>query len=240
MGQGGNGATGTAMKRTLSLAGQETSYVLKRSSRRSVGLRIDMRGLTVSAPLRMAENRLEGILHQKSAWILKKMEEMRGWSAPKWSEGEVAAYLGRDYTLRFFQASRVDVSIRDEFLEVSLPDASPSKVEAAVEGWYRRQALPHFAARIAHYCPKLGVGLPKLFLSNAKTRWGSCNSKGEVRLNWRLIRMAPDLIDYVVAHELAHLIEMNHSAAFWHRVEAIFPGYATARATLKRSRNAMW
>ncbi|MBY0578997.1 MAG: M48 family metallopeptidase [Burkholderiales bacterium] len=229
------------MKHTVRLLGQETSYTLKRSSRRTVGLRIDTQGLTVSTPLRMPEKTIENILHEKSAWILKKLEELRSKPAPlqNWGEGEAVPFLGKNYILRISMADRTRIGTGEGFLEVALPDPEPSKIGAAVESWYKRRARAHFAERIAHYCPMLEVKLPRLFLSSAKTRWGSCNSKREIRLNWRLIRISPDLIDYVVAHELAHLIEMNHSAAFWNTVGKIYPEYRTARATLKRSHHPM-
>lgn len=88
--------------------------------------------------------------------------------------------------------------------------------------------------RVALYADKLGVPLPKVKLSNARTRWGSCSSHGTVCLNWRLIQLPPALLDYVVAHELSHLIEMNHSPAFWKVVERIYPDYRQAQRDLKQ------
>lgn len=113
---------------------------------------------------------------------------------------------------------------------------SPQQIEHVVMNWYFEQAHACFKARIAHYSPKLGVvvtRLPHFRLSRAKTRWGSCNSKGVIHLNWRLIQLPIELIDYVVAHELSHLIEMNHSPAFWAQVERIYPNFRAARTRLK-------
>lgn len=90
-----------------------------------------------------------------------------------------------------------------------------------------------FSKRIALYAIKLGVPQPQLRLSRAKNQWGSCDSRGIVHLNWQLIQMPPHLIDYVVSHELSHLIEMNHSRAFWKIVESIYPNYLAARLELK-------
>lgn len=230
------------MIRTVRLMGQETRYVLKRSSRRSVGLKIDTQGLTVSIPLRMPENAIERILYEKSGWILKKLQEACARSAPvpEWRDGERFAFLGNHYALRTRMSPKVEIGINGEFLDVAMPDPQASEIAVVVEDWYKQQALDFFAERIAHFCPKLGVALPRLFLSSAKTRWGSCNSKGEVRLNWRLMFMPRHLVDYVVSHELAHLIEMNHSAAFWKKVGEIYPEHKTARAALKRSRHPVW
>lgn len=99
--------------------------------------------------------------------------------------------------------------------------------------WYNKQAVTCFNKRVEWYANMLGVPAPSVRLSRAKTRWGSCNSHGVIRLNWRLIQMPIHLVDYVVAHELAHLIEMNHSPVFWHLVKSIFPDYQAARLELK-------
>ena len=106
--------------------------------------------------------------------------------------------------------------------------------ERIVMDWYRSQALACFGERIAFYAPRLGVALPQLRLSYARTLWGSCNTRGVIHLNWRLIQKPLHLVDYVVAHELSHLIEMNHSSAFWRTVERVYPNYAAARKELKK------
>jgi predicted metal-dependent hydrolase len=101
-----------------------------------------------------------------------------------------------------------------------------------VQGWLQRQARRVFEERCAHYAERLGVRVRRLALSSAQTRWGSANADGAVRLNWRLIHFALPTIDYVVAHELAHLREMNHSARFWDVVRSVMPDYERARDAL--------
>ncbi len=99
--------------------------------------------------------------------------------------------------------------------------------------WYRRHAESLFAERVAHYAPLLNVAPRALKLSSAKTQWGSCTARGTVRLNEQLIRLPLRLIDYVVVHELAHLREMNHSAACWDVVGSACPNYTKLRRELK-------
>jgi predicted metal-dependent hydrolase len=89
---------------------------------------------------------------------------------------------------------------------------------------------------MAYYATKLSVPHPQLRLSRAKTQWGSCDMRGIVHLNWRLIQLSLSLVDYVVAHEMSHLIEMNHSSAFWKTVESIYPNYLVVREELRRLR----
>jgi predicted metal-dependent hydrolase len=102
-----------------------------------------------------------------------------------------------------------------------------------VQGWLQRQALALFEERCHLYAMQLGVSIRRLRLSSAQTRWGSASADGTVRLNWRLIHFALPTIDYVVAHELAHLREMNHSPAFWEVVRSVMPDYELRRGSLK-------
>ena len=223
------------MKHVL-LSGLKTHYVLKRSSRKSVGLRITPEGLSVSAPHRLPEHVIENLLLEKSAWILKKLEEARPQPAPTWLDGESLPLLGQAYLLKTSHSSKKSVALSHDGIEVRMPDPSPEKVEAMVQLWYKKRALECFSERVGHYCKRLGLIEPRLFLSNAKTRWGSCNSKREVRLNWRLVKLPIELVDYVVVHELAHLVELNHSKAFWDAVGRAYPDYRRARQELKRIR----
>jgi predicted metal-dependent hydrolase len=114
----------------------------------------------------------------------------------------------------------------------SSPPADAAVVEKAVVDWYRKQALPHFAQRAFFFARLHGLTPPRVFISSANSRWGSCNSRREVRFSWRLIKARPALIDYVVCHELAHLRHMNHSAAFWQEVERMCPDYRELKAEL--------
>ena len=99
--------------------------------------------------------------------------------------------------------------------------------------WYKKQAALDFARRLEVFAAKLGVPTPPLTLSNAQSRWGSCNSRGEVRLSWRLLQAPPHIINYVICHELAHLKQMNHSAKFYAVLESLFPNYKVAEKELK-------
>jgi predicted metal-dependent hydrolase len=87
---------------------------------------------------------------------------------------------------------------------------------------------------VADFCARFTLPAPKVIVSNAESRWGSCNVKREVRLSWRLMKAPPRVIDYVVAHELAHLKHMDHSAAFWALVARMYPQYTSAQQLLKR------
>ena len=212
------------------LAQREISYLLKRSPmRRRAVLTVDENGLTVSVPWRTSERYIARFLEESAHWVLRKLD---AWEARKpaqrlWHSGELLDYLGRQLRLHVLSGPYALTTLQDgDVLQVALNDpAHTEAVRAAVVKWYRRHALVHFRDRVIHYSAALGVAPPQVFISSARTRWGSCNAKGEVRLNWRLMQAAPPVIDYVVAHELAHLKELNHSTRFWRVVERIYPEF---------------
>ncbi len=119
-------------------------------------------------------------------------------------------------------------------LRLGLPlNAEPPQIRDAVQAWLMRQAKALFVERLDHYAPQLGVQWHKVSLSSAATRWGSASANGAIRLNWRLVHHKPDVIDYVVAHELSHLRVMDHSPRFWETVQSVMPDYAQRRRVLK-------
>lgn len=229
----------SAETRIISLAGRDIPYLLKRSPRRrTIGLRIDRHGLSVSAPPRAALRYIEDLLRQKAGWVLEKLD---AWTqnSPEpfaWTDGALLLYLGGDLPLRVTGGHRrASARLAGEALLVSVPDsADAAAVQRAVLRWYRREAQMLFAQRVAHIATRMGVTVAKVALSSARTRWGCCNAKGEIRLNWRLIQAPISQLDYVVAHELAHIVELNHSPRFWAVVKNAYPAYEEVRRALRR------
>ncbi|HVY07291.1 MAG TPA: SprT family zinc-dependent metalloprotease [Burkholderiales bacterium] len=224
--------------KSIRLRDRDIAYLLKRSQqRRSIVLTVDEHGLTVSAPWRSTEKRIAGVIRESEAWVLKKLDVWSAYPAraQTWMTGDRIKYLGRDLVLELVRDAIAPSAVlqEDGRLRIGLADpADTEAVKAAVVKWYRRHAQPNFLQRVDEFSARLGVGVPRVFLSSARTRWGSCNARREVRLNWRLIQCVQPTIDYVVVHELAHLIEMNHSRRFWKLVAAACPHYREACAEL--------
>lgn len=107
--------------------------------------------------------------------------------------------------------------------------------EKRLEALYRKAAREYFPKRVSHYAHILGVTYGKISIRDQKTRWGSCSSEGNLSFNWRLILAPPDVLDYVVVHELCHRKEMNHSPRFWSLVESLMPDYKKQRKWLKEN-----
>jgi predicted metal-dependent hydrolase len=225
--------------RTLRLDGQEIPYLLKRSpKRRTIGLCIDHRGLTVNAPQRAADSRLEQVLRERSGWLFDKLREWQERQPASFNcaDGETLLFLGSELVLRLTEGGpRAQPRLlEDDTLVVKVPDTEDAAVvRCKLELWYRAEARRHFVQRLEHYAHRMGLAVRNVALSGARTRWGSCNSHGDIRLSWRLIQAPISQIDYVVVHELAHIRELNHSPRFWAIVEETLPHYAAAQRALK-------
>ena len=221
---------------TLS-SGETISYLLEHRARRTVGLKITENGLVVHAPKRIFAFQLNQILQNKSGWILSKLQHRAANQVAKmaWVDGEQLYYLGQTIQLHILENSS-NKSPQFEANNLTLATPSPNNhalISRKIIAWYKKNAAIDFSRRLEIFAAKLGVNAPPLTLSNAKSRWGSCNSRGEVRLNWRLLQAPPHIINYVICHELAHLKEMNHSAKFWAVVGQLFPDYKAAEKELK-------
>jgi predicted metal-dependent hydrolase len=229
---------GAGLRSTL-LEGQRVDYTLRRSRRRTLGFQIDERGLTVSAPSWYPLRELDAALQEKAGWILAKLVEWREYQqrrerlAIRWADGESLRYLGR--VLRMNLCSRTDGVVRDgAALRIGLPPGAGShQMRDRVHAWLQAEATRIFGERLPIFCERLGRMPTRWGLSSARTRWGSCTADGVIRLNWRLVHFPLELIDYVIAHEVAHLKELNHSAEFWSTVGELMPGYREARERLR-------
>jgi len=219
----------------LPLSGGHVEYVLvRRKGRRGVGLKVDETGLTVSAPVTMPRGRVEDFVRESERWVLRKIAEWSARQVPavSWEEGAALPFLGRLLVLKLPAGARTHVEQVGDELRVSTRIPGTEAVRRAVIDWYKRSARAHLEERVAVLSARAGITPPRMFLSSAMSRWGSCNSRREVRLAWRLVKAPAQMIDYVVCHELAHLRHMNHSAAFWAEVARQCPDYRRLREAL--------
>jgi predicted metal-dependent hydrolase len=223
-------------RRVIQLRGQVLQYVLVRRRRRSIGLKVDETGLTVSAPLREPYHHLDQVVVEREAWIVEKLAQMQARRLPerKWKSGERLPLLGGELELYLYRTyTRAEPIRSSSRILVGVADIHDAEsVRGRVAAWYRRLAQQHFAERIAALAPRLDVPPPPFKLSEARTAWGVCTPEGQLRLSWRLIKAPAEQIDYVVAHELAHLRHMDHSSAFWRTVASIYPDYQRERKAL--------
>lgn len=221
--------------RRLQLGSRIVAYKLTRSHRRTIGITIDQRGLRIGAPRHTALQEIESFMRRHAEWILRKLDEWKDAASVGpfiVHDGAALPLLGETWSIRLAKGMQ-RASWRHETRELALEMRAGSDPRQLLRRVLQGRALEHFRTRVDVYAKRLGRLSPPLSLSSAQSRWGSCSHRGGIRLNWRLIHLPHAQIDYVVAHELAHLVEMNHSPRFWSQVERLFPDYVSARDLLK-------
>ncbi len=244
-----------AAEHEIRLSKAVVSYEIKRARRRSIGMVVGVEGLSVRAPKWVSPNDIESALRAKERWICTKLVEQRERAHKQmsarieWREGALVPFMGEQLIIvldprvqgaelapRQPSAEPALPGVPTRTLHLGLPEhADAEQIRDLVQSWLQREALAFFVDRVAHFAPQLGVMVKQVKLSTAKTRWGSASVDGTIRLHWRLVHFSASVIDYVVAHELAHLREMNHSPRFWEVVRSVMPEFDTARDHLRHA-----
>jgi predicted metal-dependent hydrolase len=198
--------------------------------------------IDVLVPSCMPAKHIEQFVLSKSKWIDKKLhfnEKIRLQHSPKeFVTGETFNFLGKLFQLKVTHENNGPILLNNNDLIIHVSSRLTEEkqkrfIRKKLFDWYREQAEQHFSERALHFSKRIGKAPTLTSIKNYKSRWGSCHHNGRIFFNWRLI-MAPEwIIDYVVVHELCHLVHHNHSPAFWQLVEAIAPDYRNAKTWLK-------
>lgn len=234
--------------REVQTESQPIGFVLRRSRRKSIGLVITDDGLQVTAPNWVTLGQIDAAVQEKTRWILEKLrlrhdrQQQLAMADTQWKDGTHIPYLGRRIELGLghygqahsFSGQHLAPQDGDKLLLALPRDADHQRVRDSVHAWLQARAREWFDLRLNHFLAANGLAINHWRLSSASTRWGSCSSDGNIMLNWRLIHFGPDIIDYVVVHEIAHLRQMNHSKDFWREVGRMLPGFESARNALRR------
>jgi predicted metal-dependent hydrolase len=234
----------TKKHRTVALQGHTIPWLLKRTRRKTVGMSIGQGFIQVHAPRWVPVGDIEIILKEKSKWLLarfsewQQQERLRLPPEQQWAHGAVLPYLGKPMTILL--SAGLKTTQWDDFpreLQLALPhDAGIDQIRDTVHAWLQAQARILFKERLKRLSAESGRQYSKFSLSNARGRWGSCTEDGHIRLNWRLIHFSQEVIDYVIAHELAHTYTMDHSTGFWNEVADILPRFEEGKSVLKKIR----
>lgn len=234
--------------REVQTEAQVIGFVLRRSRRKSIGLIINDDGLQVTAPNWVTLTQIDEAVREKTRWIVEKLrlhherQQHLAMEDAYWTHGAHIPYMGQRIELRLghpgqahqFSGQRFEPQEHDRLLLALPREADHMRVRDSVHIWLQAAARHWFEQRIQHFLTANGLTIKRWRLSSAGTRWGSCSSEGNIMLNWRLIHFDHAIIDYVIAHEIAHLRHMNHSKDFWREVERILPGFESARNALRR------
>ncbi len=205
---------------------------------KSADLRVEEGAVSVIVPKDLPLERIEKLLHDKQRWIKEKLilqREAMPSSGKQFISGESLPYLGRNYRLKVERAPFAPVKLIQGRLVASLPHGSdePHMVRNALIRWYRKHAEVKLREKAERYAKVVGVEPRSIGIQTFKSRWGSCSAKGDLLFNWKVIMAPNSVCDYVVVHELCHLIHHDHSANFWKEVARVMPDYADRKEWLK-------
>lgn len=216
----------------------ELSYTTQRSAkRRKLTVTVERdRSIVVHAPAGVSDEKIRRAVESKRQWIHDKIRHPQKYQAlphPPGKElvsGEAALYLGRQYRIEVVNRGLAEIEFNQRF---RIPARQGKKRAEVLREWYISRATEKIIPRVQLHARALGVALAKVKIMDSRYRWGSCTMHNNVNFNWRLIKAPMFVIDYVIVHELAHLIEANHTLRFWNIVRAQTPTMDKAKAWLK-------
>ncbi|GAB7012624.1 M48 family metallopeptidase [Halolamina salina] len=211
----------------IELLGNTIEYEVRHSINASKPrIDVDIHGVTVVLPEPSSVTPAE-LLRDNAAWVVEKMRGFEKYREQvperQFEEGESFPYLGEEHEVVVEQ--RPSSSVGDDTLRLAKHHVEDTSIERALETLYRRNARQRFERRADHFAKEMGVEYEKIEVRNQRTKWGSCSSNGTLGLNWRLMMAPPEIVDYVVVHEIAHLREANHGSDFWSLVAEHDPEY---------------
>jgi predicted metal-dependent hydrolase len=227
--------------RYVQLGTRVVTYRLRRARRKTIGLSVGRNGLTASAPRWVPVAEIEAFMRTKARWVCAKLDDQARRARPpfEWRVGASLPLLGQTATLALAPHLRT-TRLAGDRIEVALgQDAPITTLRESVLRFLRVHARGLFDERVGLMAGRAGRTAPPTRISNARTQWGSCQPDGRIFLSWRLVHLDLHLVDYVVAHEVAHLEEMNHSPRFWSAVEELYPDWRAARRELREREHAL-
>lgn len=216
-------------------------YTLAVALRRTIAISVapDLR-VTVTVPPDTPLDSIEARVRQRAAWIVRQQRDLEQYlpaTPPRqYRSGETHRYLGRQYRLKVIQNTPDAVQRTRGWLYVSTPHTSDrAHVQALVQGWYHTEAEQVFGERLDAMLPRFaqhGITRPAVIIKPLQARWGSCAGAGAITLNVRLMQVPATCIEYVIVHELCHLVEHNHSTRFYALLDRMLPDWRARRQTL--------
>lgn len=240
---GHNGINGNNGGGRIRLGESEVSYYIRYSKKaKRPALKIDVKsGLEVILPERHGAVKPEQLIKSRESWVLAGLERAallkEQIERRSSEENRVVLYLGQEYSMVKIIRKDVSPSVKkdDDRFYVTVPDDTREKTEAVLEKWYRNEAQKIFNERARAIGDKMKLKYNRVFVRSQKTRWGSCSRLKNLSFNWRLVMAPAQVIDYLVIHEMAHIMEMNHSVNFWRLVEGACPDYRAPRKWLREN-----
>ena len=215
----------------------DMNYEVIFSKRNTITITVERdRAIIVRAPEGANPDRIKSVVESKNRWIFKKLRHPQkynnGVKKKEFVSGETVLYLGRNYRLEVENDSDESIRFIGKFVITSV---TPDRADKLFTDWYTQKAKRKIIPRAFYYDRDMGVKFNEIKISDMKVRWGSCTPRNNLHFNWKLIKAPMYVVDYIIVHELAHLLEKNHTSSFWNIVQAQIPGYLKARDWLKEN-----
>ncbi|MFW5450040.1 MAG: M48 family metallopeptidase [Methylophagaceae bacterium] len=216
--------------------------VIRTGRRKTTCIQINNGQVIIRVPKKLSVDKIDVLIDSRTRWIKQKLLQQQQLPPLKYKQyvnGEEVYYLGRRYQLKVLIAAKQTVKLSHGYLHVQINKKEPAAIRTALKKWYLEHARQQLESRVKQFSKMMQVFPVSIQVREYKARWGSCSSKGHIKFNWKLIMAASDVVDYVVVHELCHLIEHNHSANFWTLVKTILPDYEIQRQWLRQQGHSL-
>ena len=215
--------------------------VVRTDRKRSASIRLLGDLVKVSVPMTLSDSRIRNLVTKRTPWIKNKLREQsdRPITPPKeYVSGETVTYLGKNYRLKVLIGDQPSMKLRGGYVEatVTKADIDPkNSIRSLLKEWYKSHAENRIGEKTKRFAKIIGVKPSSVTVKDYKSRWGACSISGDISFNWRIIIAPHSIIDYVVIHELCHMLEHNHSSKYWKHVERYVPNWKECREWLKHN-----
>ena len=219
--------------------------VIRTDRKKSASISLQGDLVKVSVPTTLSDRRVQDLVTKRTSWIKIKLQEQSNRPIPaprEYISGETLTYLGKNYRLNVLIGEQPSVKLRRGYVEVTISDTDvdpKTTVHSLLQDWYRSHAQKRLEEKTSHLAEIIGVNPSSVTVKNYKSRWGSCSTKGDISYNWKIIMAPQSIVDYVIIHELCHILEHNHSSTYWKHVERHVPNWREYKEWLKHNEMAM-
>lgn len=222
---------------------QTIDYHIIYKKRKTLGIYIDVYGnIELRVPKDTADEQIHQLIESKWSWIITQQSEMKektkGFKERVYEEGEMFLYLGKNYPIRILEDETVSceaVQLKGEELLINIKVYHEDHIKKLLKRFYCKQCKTLIEERIRYYQPKFKVKPRSFKISHNKKTWGTCNAHRELTFNWKLAMAPLDVVDYIVIHEMCHMVHLNHDRSFWRLVGKYIPDYEERQAWLSQS-----
>jgi len=215
--------------------------VIRTDRKRSASISLSNDLVKVTVPSTLSDNRIRDLVNKRTPWIQQKLQEQSDRPSPiskEFVSGETVPYLGKNYRLKVLKGNCPSIKMHLGYLEVTVLEGdsdSKTSIRLLLTDWYKYHAERRLIEKTKRFSKVIGVKPNSVCVKDYKSRWGSCSAKGDVSYNWRIILAPHSIVDYVVVHELCHMLEHNHSSKYWKHVERHVPKWRECREWLKHN-----